>query len=1226
MKKAMKRVAAFLMALAVVTTNLPLEKVMAAQAVIQTEVSGAFGESTEEQSAEKDNNTVEKENVDGAGGTEESKRAEGTESSEAIDGTEKTDGTEEIGSTEKVESTEKSESTEEVGNTDKVGSTEIENKEKIESTEKSEGTETSENVKKSEEEASAAEYLIDYVVVEKKSVSLNEKQEVVIGISGSDTIPDGAVLEYENAETGECFLADASDITANAARFSFVLASEGTYQLKAITVIVEEEKYTEYFSEAGIDARFGVAVAVEVTPDAVVTETEEPEVDIAVVTFDENGNQVSAESIASALSNAGNETVSNMQAGLYSMEAGQNRVIVLDPGHDNTHAGAHQNGLSEEELNLKIALYCKEELEKYSGVTVYLTRAADGSCPYPKTSNGDCLLGRVDYAKSVGADAYVSIHNNSAAATSAKGAMVFYPNKNYNESVSQTGKELAQSILNELVTLGLYNRGIQIVDAQEDKYPDGSAADYYSVIRNSKLAGIPAIIIEHAFMTNTEDVNNFLISDEKLKEMGVADAAGIAAYYGLTKGLGFSAVNLSKESYAVGEQAGLNYALNAYAHITVEVYNGDNSYLKTLVSKQLTAPGNQSISWDLKDNSGNYVNTGQYRFTITATNDAGEKAVEHRYFKVTGNDAFAFKWTNLSDNTYAVGKEAELYYAVNKSAKITVNVYYGNNEFLCTLLSGKSVATNDQVVRWDLKNKAGDFVESGTYRFSITAEAEDGTRITVHKYFKVTGNVELEFKWTNLSDTTYAVGNQAELYYATNRSAKISVNVYYGNNDFLKNLVTGKQVATNDQVVRWDLKDASGNYVKSGTYRFSITAEDSSGAKKTVHKYFKVTGNDPLDYKWTNLSSSTYAIGNQAELYYATNQNAKITVNVYDGNDEFLRTLEKNKEVKTNDQVVRWDLKKSNGNYVDSGKYRFSITAEAEDGTKCTVHKYFTVTGNNPVAFKWTIFDKEKYAEDTDSRVAFYYAVTRNATVSIDIYYGNNSFMKTLVANKTVKTNDQVAYWDFKDRAGAYVDSGTYRFTITAMDDNGNKTTAHKYFHVDSYYAIMGSTNTNVQQMVAYYNANQAYPDYYMNSDAPTIEDFCRIYIEECEAEGVRADVAFAQAMKETGFLRFKGQVKIEQYNFAGIGAVDSGETAPATFSSVREGVRAQVQHLKAYASTEVLCNVCVDPRFYLVKRGTAPYVEWLGIQENPYGAGWATAEKYGYSIKNDYINKLMQF
>ena len=174
-------------------------------------------------------------------------------------------------------------------------------------------------------------------------------------------------------------------------------------------------------------------------------------------------------------------------------------------------------------------------------------------------------------------------------------------------------------------------------------------------------------------------------------------------------------------------------------------------------------------------------------------------------------------------------------------------------------------------------------------------------------------------------------------------------------------------------------------------------------------------------------------------------------------------------------------------------------------------------------------------------------------------------------------------------------------------------------------YTIMGSSNVTVSQMVAYYNANAAYPSYYGATDAPTIEQFCQIYLEECNAEGVKAEVAFSQAMKETGFLRYGGDVSINQHNFAGLGATGNG-AAGASFSSVREGVRAQVQHLKAYASTEPLNNPCVDGRFQYVTRGTAPYVEWLGINENPYGKGWATATGYGYSMRDGYIYKLCAY
>ena len=124
------------------------------------------------------------------------------------------------------------------------------------------------------------------------------------------------------------------------------------------------------------------------------------------------------------------------------------------------------------------------------------------------------------------------------------------------------------------------------------------------------------------------------------------------------------------------------------------------------------------------------------------------------------------------------------------------------------------------------------------------------------------------------------------------------------------------------------------------------------------------------------------------------------------------------------------------------------------------------------------------------------------------------------------------------------------------------------------------------------------------------------MFIEEGEAEGVRGDVAFAQSLHETGYFKYGGIVTPEMNNFAGIGALNGNATGQAaSFPDPRTGVRAQIQHLKAYASTEALTKACVDPRFSLVSRGSAPYVEWLGAADNPNGKGWAVPGK-GYGEK----------
>ena len=166
------------------------------------------------------------------------------------------------------------------------------------------------------------------------------------------------------------------------------------------------------------------------------------------------------------------------------------------------------------------------------------------------------------------------------------------------------------------------------------------------------------------------------------------------------------------------------------------------------------------------------------------------------------------------------------------------------------------------------------------------------------------------------------------------------------------------------------------------------------------------------------------------------------------------------------------------------------------------------------------------------------------------------------------------------------------------------------------YYSIIGSSDITAEQLVELYKNKSpiSYPQFYIGSDAKTLQEFCELYIAEAKAEGVKPEVAFCQAMLETGWLQFGGSVIINQFNFAGIGSVGPSISG-AYFPNVQTGIRAQVQHLKAYANKEELTNSCVDPRFNLVERGTAPYVEWLGQKENPDGFGWATSAGYGNSI-----------
>ena len=119
--------------------------------------------------------------------------------------------------------------------------------------------------------------------------------------------------------------------------------------------------------------------------------------------------------------------------------------------------------------------------------------------------------------------------------------------------------------------------------------------------------------------------------------------------------------------------------------------------------------------------------------------------------------------------------------------------------------------------------------------------------------------------------------------------------------------------------------------------------------------------------------------------------------------------------------------------------------------------------------------------------------------------------------------------------------------------------------------------------------------------------DLSKLYREEATIEGINHDIAFSQMCLETGFLRFGTDIKPQQNNFAGLGAVGGGAEG-ASFPSARIGVRAHIQHLKAYASLEPLVQPEVDPRFRFVTRGVASSVNQLSGR-------WSADLDYGIKI-----------
>lgn len=888
----------------------------------------------------------------------------------------------------------------------------------------------------SEEEQLGDSSMMEYFLVDNPTLTSGSAENFVLSMNDANGYSDFSITVQKT--DGTTFDLEASEQVDKLVKFTkeFSSVDKGEYSVTTLHYTYNGVKYYLNFSDLGMDVKFGVDQEYsgydKTLPDMTQDIVEDDELNSAVVqvtNLDDASEEV-AEGIMASNPEAAMALVDEDSD--IATQANEGVTICLDPGHGGNDSGAiGVNNVYEKNLTLKIAQYCKQELEKYN-CHVVMTRTGD---------TNPSLEDRANFAKSQGAQYLISIHLNSAAGGGAVGAEVYYPNTHWRPDISANGKNVAQAIQSQLVSLGLYNRGIKFRTIDTNIYPDpfryddSSVADYYGIIRNAKYNGLTGMIIEHCFINNVSDYNNYLNSDAKLQKLGVADANGIVSALGLTKASENSVVSSSPSiSYQthVQDYGWQSWKSNGEVSGTV----GQSKRLEGINIKLSNINGSieykthvQDIGWqDWKSNGQMSGTSGQSkRLEAIKVKLSGEAANQYDvYYRVHAQD---YGWLDWAKNGESAGTEG---YSKRLEGIQIALVKKGENApgstsrpFICKMIKYQ---THVQNIGWQGEKADGE--KSGTTGQSLRLEA-----IKIQLSSSIDGGIVYK---THVQD--------------------------YGWLNFV----------TNGQA--------------SGT---------TGQAKRLEAIQMQLTGNAK----------------NQYDLYYRVHA-----------------------------QNFGWLGWAKNGESAGTAGYSYRLEG---------IQIVLVPKGGN-------------------------------APGSTSKHYYNKGY---------------------------------------APDDE------------NVYLPIMGSTQTSVDQMVRYYNANASGYDTFKSKydgkydgslakgGASTINQFAQIVYEEAIAEGVKPEVVFTQCMKETAFLKYGGEVNPNQYNFAGIGA--TGSVHGATFENVRMGIRAQVQHLKAYGSLDKLINQCVDPRFNLVSRGSAKYVEWLGKKENPTGSGWATSKNYGHDIVN-MINVLL--
>lgn len=1046
-----------------------------------------------------------------------------------------------------------------------------------------------------EEEQLGDSNMMEYFLVDNPVLSNGETENFVLSLNNAEGYSDFKLTIQK--EDGSTFDLESSEQVDNLVKFSRVLSEEekGQYSVTTLHYIYNGQAYYLNFSDLEMDVKFGVdqeydgydATLPDLTEDSISSEG------IIEVTDVNKAEEEIVNGVASQ--------PATMSVDEFSRHATGGMTICLDPGHGGSDSGANAFGAKESDLNLKIAQYCKEELSKYD-VNVVMTRTTDTRLSEEAAKD---LKNRVEVAKKAGASYFISIHINSAANSAAKGAEVYYPNTSGNKNLSSNGQNLAKAIQKQLTAIGLYDRGIKIrnyTDGTTSYDPTSSDKDYYGVIRYAKEANITGLIVEHCFISNKEEFDKYLGSNAKLQQLGVADARGIVSALGLqakNQSLDILAKDnrnvLADGTYNIQSLVNPNYVLDIYGGYTT---NGANVQL-------YRSNDTEAQLFKVTHDSQGYVTFTNVKSGKVLDVYGGTKKNNQNIWQFSSNGSRAQKWIVKPDgNGYVIISALDSNYVLDLSTGKAVNssniqlyTYCGSNAQRWKF--SKLISKTDKLNSLAQSNK--NVLADGTYVIS--------TALSSNYVLDVYGG----YTWNKANVQLFAKnGTDAQAFKVTHDSQGYVTFTNVNSGKVLE--VAGSKAGNNANVQQYSLDGSRAQkwvVQKNGSGHTIISALDPnfvldlSGALVMNGRNIGLYQNNGSKAQQWNFSKhmtdrercDLFAAQNKDKIadgvYYIKNKNVNYALDVYGGSLYGGANVQLYSLNRSNAQ--KWKITHDSKGYVmfqnvGSGMY---LTAGGS-GNSANVYQQKQSNGYNQ---KWIIMF------DTNSNLRIVSALHSNRV--LDVHGGmirNFSNIQLYDSN-----NSNAQKWVFE-----YI--------------NTNAT--------GGLMQIMGTSQTTVAQMVRYYNANASgydsfkakyngkYDGCLAKGGARTINQFAQIFYEEATAEGVRAEVAFTQCMKETGFLKYGGDVLPNQYNFAGIGA--TGAVHGASFSNVRMGIRAQIQHLKAYGSISPLTNQCVDPRFNLVKRGSAQYVEWLGIKENPNGYGWATSKSYGHDIVS-MVNSLLR-
>ncbi|MBC3804475.1 hypothetical protein GH808_08520 [Acetobacterium fimetarium] len=897
------------------------------------------------------------------------------------------------------------------------------------------------------------------------------------------------------------------------------------------------------------------------------------------------------------------------------------KTIVINPGHEEgTDSGAANGdtGITEVGLNNALAVKVVATLRN-SGYNAMLShQIPENTMGLPTlqatTTNNSTQVANA--ANKLGADLLISIHHNSGG-SSASGYEFYW--SSYHPAVDNDGLYEETGLWGDGSTATLDSTPSVI--ALKSKEFANILNAYFSNLdyvpsRNriverddafTRKTSMPSVLIEGGFVSN--DAESLALADgNNQQKMANQIAAGVNQLFG-TENVVLTADSVKatvSDTKVTAMVTGIN-APNAVSTLYFPVWSDNNGQDDITWHEGIKqSDGSYKVTFDIAEH---HNDTGTYNIHCYAADYFGKMTM---LGATTADVTVKFITGNLTAS------------ATGDKINVKVNGIVAPNGLQTIYLPIWSETGGQDDIKWYTATKQSD----GSYSLSIDVKDHNYNSGIYHVHCY---GVDSNGKYTLLGEKTVSVSGSVQAMSASSVTNTVSGNqinvsisgIAAPNGIQTVYVPTWSEVNGQDDI-KWytATKQSDGSYsltieIKdhnndAGVYNIHCYGVDDSG-NFTILKEMKTAS--IVVEKMTAGSVKASVSGSQiiATIQGITAPNGIKTISVpvwsdVNGQDD----LKWYTAVKQSDGSYQVTIDIKDHNY-DSGSYL--IHTYGTDASNVT-----TFLGNTSVS----VVTSPMTANDITATFA-----DNIITVNIDGITAPNGIQNMLVPTWSDNggQDDIVWYTAIKQSDGNYQatinakdhngDSGNYSVHVYGVEADGrnvflgNTSVSVRYVETP----IMGATTVTAADLIAYYKATGCtFPQIYGNIGV-NLDTFVNMYIQECAVEGVRAEVAFAQAMLETGNLQFGGDVKVSQFNFAGLGATggvpgyDFSTTYGNSSAGLQTGIRGHVQHLKCYASDQPLNQTKVDPRWNNSLRLRALSVEELA-------GTWAADKTYAGKVK----------